>query len=240
MASRRRPPRHGAEGSPPRRALGLLGPILVIAGAAIAAVGTWYAISARPQPGEVIDTFVIDPNAKIVIRGEAGGKRSFVELHEQGTLKWQALIPSYAGAPGRPGVAWSDGAITVRVDRDGGRAEVFAFSRANAARLGALRLAQAREPIHIHPAGPITLTDHVRSYELIGGADWHMLIAIDLGTGEGVWKAELGKSPITAGGVESHAVWVEQAGHRRSFDAKTGRELTPTTGSDSAIGPVRL
>jgi len=112
----------------------------------------------------------------------------------------------------------------VRVDRDGGRAEVFAFTRANAAKLGALRLAQTKEPIHIHREGPITLTDHVRSYELVGGPGWHELIAIDLGSGEGAWKAELGPTPVTAGAVEQAKIWVEQAGKRRWFDAATGRE----------------
>ena len=207
-----------------RRRLGLLGPILVLVGAAVAALGTWYVIKSRPEAGDVIDTFAIGPDAKVVVRAEKGGTRSFLELHEKGVLKWQALIPRYAGAPGRPGVAWSDGAITVRVDRDGGRAEVFAFSRKNSSRLGALRLAQAHEPIHIHSEGPITLTDHVRSYELVGGADWHELIAIDLSTGEGAWKADLGKAPISGGGIAGPNVWLEQAGKRRVFDAKTGRE----------------
>jgi hypothetical protein len=223
-----------------RRRLGLLGPILVLVGAAVAGLGTWYTITARPKAGDVIDTFVIDPNAKIVLRAEQGGKRSFIELHENGQLKWQALIPRYAGAPGRPGVAWSDRAITVRVDRDGGRAEVFAFARATSSKLGALRLAQTKEPIHIHAEGPITLSDHVRSYEVVGGADWHELIAIDLGTGEGVWKAELGKAPITAGGVDGASVWLDQAGKRRAFDGKTGRELGSTSGSSSGSDPVRL
>jgi outer membrane protein assembly factor BamB len=207
-----------------KRFLGWLGPIIVLVGAAIAGVAVWYTIRARPTAGEVIDTIAIGPQAKVVVRHEVGGKNAFLELHENGKLVWQAYIPRYAGAPGRPAIAWSDRAITVRVDRDGGRAEVFAFSRANASKLGALRLAQVKEPIHIHAQGPITLTDHVRSYELIGGADWQQLIAIDLATGEGLWKADLGKDPIAAGGIEAGRVWLEQAGKRRTFDVATGRE----------------
>lgn len=207
------------------RRLGLLGPIIVLVGAAVAGVAVWYMVKARPEAGDVVDTIAIEPNAKLVIRAEAGGgKRSFIELHERGALKWQALIPPYAGAPGRPAVAWNDKAITVRVDRDSGRAEVFAFQRATAAKLGALRLAQTKEPIRIHAHGPITLTDHLRSYELVGGADWNELIAIDLATGEGVWRAELGKTPIATGGIENGRVWLEQGGQRRRFDAVTGRE----------------
>lgn len=207
-----------------RTRLGLLGPIIVLIGAAAAGVAVWYMMVARPKPGAVIDAFVVDPQTKIVVRGEDGGDRSFIELHENGALKWQALIPKYAGAPGRPAVAWSDRAVTVRVDREGGRAEVFAFSRANASKLGMLRLAQAKEPIHVQPEGPITLSDHVRSFELVGGPDWHELIAIDLATGEGAWEADLGKAPITDGGVEGGRVWLVQAGQRRWFDAATGRE----------------
>jgi hypothetical protein len=206
-----------------KRRLGWLGPIIVLVGAIVAVFASWYVLTARPKAGEVIDRIAID-NGEIVIRAEQGGKRSFIELHEKGALKWQALIPPYAGAPGRPAVAWGERAITVRVDRESGRAEVFAFSRLNASRLGALRLAQNHEPIRIHAEGPITLTDHVRSYELVGGAGWHELIAIDLKTGEGVWRAELGNQPITAGGVDNGRVWVEQAGKRRWFAAVTGRE----------------
>lgn len=211
-----------------KRALGLLGPIIVLVGAAAAGVALWYMLRARPEPGAVVDTIALDARSKVVVRREADGVRSFLELHEDGKLKWQALIPPYAGAPGRPAIAWNDRAITVRVDRDGGRAEVFAFTRTNAAKLGALRLAQDKEPIRIHAAGPITLTDQVRSYELVGGADWNALIAIDLASGEGLWKAELGKAPITAGGVEDSKVWLEQAGKRRWFDAATGREEPAT------------
>jgi hypothetical protein len=222
------PAQHQGARSRRSRTLGLLGPILVIVGAITAGFATWYMVNARPKAGDVIDTIAIDDRSKIVIRREQGGDRSFIELHEQGALEWQALIPRYAGAPGRPAVAWNDRAITVRVDRGSGRAEVFAFARENAAKLSALRLAQAHEPIHVHPEGPITLTDHVRSYELVGGPGWHELVAVDLGTGDGAWKADLGAAPITAGGVEGGRVWLEQAGRRRWFDAATGREETVT------------
>src|SRR5690606_14397978 len=118
-----------------RSRLGLLGPILVLIGAAAAGVAAWYFVVAQPKAGAVIDTFVLDPQTKVVVRAEDGGSRSFLELHENGELKWQALIPTYAGEPGRPAVAWSDKAITVRVEREGGRAEVFAFMRDDAAKL---------------------------------------------------------------------------------------------------------
>lgn len=208
--------------------LGLLGPIIVVVGAIVAGVATWYMVHARPKAGDVIDSFAIDDHTKLVVRGEQGGDRSFLELTENGELKWQALIPHYAGAPGRPAVAWSEQAITVRVDRGSGRAEVFAFTRSNASKLGALRLAQAKEPIRTQTQGPITLTDHVRSYELVGGTAGWMLIAIDLANGHGVWEADLGKTPIANGGVAGPKIWLEQAGTRRFFDAATGREDSVT------------
>ena len=203
--------------------LGWLGPAIVIVGAAVAGLAIWFMQTARPVAGEIIDTIAIDARRSIVVRKEASSNRSFIEVRDGSEVKWQALIPPYAGAKGRPAVAWSDAAVTVRVSRDG-RAEVFAFAMNNAHKLGAFRIATEHEPITTHPTGPITLTDHVRAYELVGGADWHQLVAVDIVRGGGVWKVELGKDPITAGGVEPGRVWVEQAGRRRAFDAETGRE----------------
>jgi hypothetical protein len=213
-----------------KKLLGWLGPIIVIVGAAVAGVAIWYMTTARPKAGDVFDTIAIGDDAKVVIRREDGGSRSFLELHEKGALKWQALIPPYAGAPGRPAIAWNDRAITVRVDRGSGRAEVFAFSRAKSNKIGALRLAQDREPIRIHASGPITLTDHRRSFEIVVARDGVLLIAIDLESGEGAWNTELGKTPVDRAGVEGATVWVEQAGKRRVFDAATGREQPATNG----------
>jgi hypothetical protein len=138
-------------------------------------------------------------------------------------VKWQALIPHYAGKPGRPGVAWSDIAITVRVERDA-RAEVFAFLRSNAVKLGGLRLAEEHEPITTQAQGPITLTVHLRSYEIVGGSGWNQIIAIDLHTGKGVWKVDLGPDPVTAGGVDEHGVWLLQGEKRRLLTPATGME----------------
>lgn len=205
------------------RWLGYLGPAILIVGAAAAGAAVWYMEHARPEAGAVIDTIVIDPTHTVVLRAEAGGDRSFIEVHEGDKLKWQALIPHYAGEPGRPAIAWSDVSITVRVER-GPSAEVFAFERGKAAKIGGLRLAVEHEPITTQPTGPITLTDHVRSYELVGGAGWNQIIAIDLHTGKGVWKDDLGPEPITAGGIDEHGIWLQQGQNRRVLDPATGSE----------------
>ena len=202
--------------------LGWLGPVIVLVGAAVAGLAIWFMTSVRPEPGAVIDTIAIDARRSIVLRAEAKSDRSFIELRDGNEVKWQALIPHYAGSKGRPAVAWSEQAVTVRVERNG-RAEVFAFAMENAAKLGAYRIAAEREPIALQP-GPITLTDHVRAYELVGGSDWHRLVAVDILRGGGVWKTELGKDPIQDAGIAGGRVWIEQAGRRRWFDAATGRE----------------
>ena len=170
--------------------------------------------------------------AKVVVRAEEGGDRSFIELHEGGALKWQALIPPYAGRVGAPGIGWSDIAVSVRVVRDG-KAEVFAFARLDATKLGGLHLAKEHGAIR-HPApGPVTLTDQVRAYELVAGDGWTQLVAIDLRLGTILWKQELGPTPVEGGGVEAGAVWIEQAGRRRWFLVFDGREDR----SMSRLGP---
>src|SRR5438309_1631035 len=138
-----------------KRSLGWIGPAIVIVGAAVAGLGVWYMVHARPEAGAVIDEMVMTGETRVVIRAEAGGERAFVELWDAQTLRWQALVPHYAGSAKRRGVAWSSTAITIRVER-GGRAEVFALSTRDAAKLGGFRLAVSHEPIVTPPSGPIT------------------------------------------------------------------------------------
>ena len=198
-----------------------LGPIIFFVGAAAAVLGAWYVLHARPKPGAVIDTIHIDKNAEIVLREEASSDRSFIELHVNGKLEWQALIPHYAGTKGRPAIAWSPEAVTVRIERDG-HAEVFAFAMRDARKLGGYKLAPEHEPITTQAEGPITLADGIRSYEIVGGTDWHQLISVDLASGKGLWKRDLGPAAITDGGVDGSSVWLVQGGKRHLFDAATG------------------
>ena len=89
----------------PRTRLGWLGPAIVLVGAAVAAVGAWYIVHARPAAGDVIDTIAIGDGRSLVVRRETKGDRAFVELREGDEVKWQALVPRYAGRPGSPGIA---------------------------------------------------------------------------------------------------------------------------------------
>jgi hypothetical protein len=95
----------------------------------------------------------------------------------------------------------------------------------DAAKLGGMGLAPDHGPIVEQTEGPVTLTDHVRSYEVVAGPDWHQLVTIELATGKALWKAELGPANVTDGGVADGAVWIAQGSQRRRFDVNSGHEL---------------
>ena len=230
----------GASGpKTPGRRLGWLGPVLVAIGITVAGLGVLYMVRAKPVPGAIIDTIAIDPTASFVIRGEDGGERSFIELHVRnadGTddLRWQALIPHYAGGPGRPAVAWSKAAMSVRVERDN-REDVWALAMDNAQKAGVLHLAPEREPIAPQLAFakpeeatvPLTLHDGVRSYELVGGPGWHEMIAIDLASGKALWKIELGAELVTRAEIVGGQIDLWQGEEHRRINALNGRWYYP-------------
>ncbi|HEY5936725.1 MAG TPA: hypothetical protein VIU61_18885 [Kofleriaceae bacterium] len=206
------------------RRLGFIGPIIVGVGALVAAFGVWWFVMHRPVPGPEIDRITLDPVTALVIREEASSDRSFVELVRNGKLVWRALVPPYAGRRGAPGIAWNADALTVRVMRDN-RAELFALAIRDAAKLGSIRLAPDHGPAVKATRGPVTLTDRVRSYELIEGDGWHQLVSLDLGSGHALWKQELGAQPVDDAGVEGETVWIRQGARTRRFRTLDGIEL---------------
>jgi hypothetical protein len=214
--------------------LGWLGPSVVGVGLVIGGVGAWYIAHAAPVAGDVVDTIAIDGDStsrrapqggpkQVVVRAEAGGDRAFLELHVGDELRWQALIPHYAGSVGRPGIAWGHDVVTVRVER-GGEQEVWALGMADSVKVASLRLATEHEPIAPQRGEPLTLTDHERSYEIVAGVGWHQVVAIDLATGQGVWKRELGAERIEAAKLDGGVLELS-AGRVVRLDAATGRVL---------------
>ena len=202
---------------------GWLGPLIVAIGTAVAGFGLWIMMKNKPTPGVVIDEIKLDDKALVRVRSEASGERAFIELIVSGDLKWQALVPPYAGRPGVPGIAWSEKVLMVRVVRDQ-RAEVFALSMHDASKVGGIHLAPDKGPIKRDGSGPITLTDHVRSYELVSGDGWNQIVGVSLELGKILWKRDLTPAPIESGGIEGGFVWVQQAGAKRWFNAFSGKE----------------
>lgn len=207
--------------------LGWLGPAIVIAGALVAIAGLFVMLRGRPEVGPVLDTLHVDDQRSLVIRAEDGGERNFVELVEGGEVRWRAIVPPYAGRPGAPGIAWGQGAVTVRVIRDD-RAEIFALAQVNATKIGSFKLAPGKGPVKKQTSGPVTLTDHERSYELVVGDGWAEVVAIDLGKGEALWKQDLGAIEIEDAGLEGETLWIQaRGGARRSFGVRDGAERVP-------------
>ena len=187
----------------PKTRLGWLGPAIVLLGLAVGGVAVWYMVTAKPKPGVVVDTVVIDPTAKFVVKSVVGEPdKNFVELLADGGVRWQALVPQYAGGPGRPGIAWNKGAVIVRVIRNK-RAEVFALSMTDAKKLGGFRLAPNHGEILLSGAdtGPIVVSDFIRAYQIVRGPDWNQLVGIDIDSGKGLWRVELGATPVTEAGI---------------------------------------
>ena len=182
--------------------LGWLGPAIVGLGLVVGGAGVWYMIAAKPTPGDVVDEIPVEGTTKLVVRAEKGGDRSFLELMDGDDVRWSALVPHYAGGPERHGVAWGQNVATIRVERDGHQ-EIWVFGMKDSVKLADLRLGVEHEPIQsqAQTTNPLTLTDHNRTYEIVGGKDpkgkaWQLMTAIDL-SGKALWKVELGPEKIT-------------------------------------------
>ena len=157
---------------------------------------------ARPRPGAYLDVLALGGDDAVAIRRERGSERAFVEMIAGARVRWQALVPRYAGispnAISGVGLAASANAVTVRVIRDG-QPELFALSTGDAGKLGSLHLASDRPKSptgHTLPAA-ITLHDGARSYELLGEeGDWTRVAAFDLATGTIAWVRDLDGEPV--------------------------------------------
>lgn len=220
----------------PRRRLGWLGPALLAVGLAAGGTGIWYIRAAKPHPGAVIDTIPIGGGAKIVVSAEEGGDHSFIGVYDGDQLRWQQLIPHYAGRAGRPAVSWSDAGhvLSVRVERDG-RQELWALGLPDGEKGGALFLAPEHEPLMSQldletpedKSLPLSFHDGVRSYELVEGPGWHQIVGIDLPTGKALWKIELGRETVTRVELNGGQIDLYQGEELRRINPFNGRWYYP-------------
>jgi hypothetical protein len=182
----------------PRRASGRwLAPLLLSTGIAIGAVGVWFMLHARPTPGAYYEVFAMDEKRAVALRHEEGSERSFVELVEIGHgVRWQALIPPYAGTPTAPGIAASPNAITIRVRREG-KDWVWALSTENNDKLGEVELIPGAPRAGAHPPAAVTVSDATQSFELTGD-DTHStsVTAIQLADGHPQWRVDVGQGDV--------------------------------------------
>jgi hypothetical protein len=192
----------------PRHRLGWLGPLLVIIGLAGGAFGIWWMQQVRPVAGKVIDAIALGDDAYVVIRDQQGSSRNFLEMIVAGNVKWQTMIPPYAGRLGSPAIGVGPDTLSVRLVRNG-HSEVFGLSISNASKVGSFKIAADR------PASPtghcgkvITLTNGSLSFEVVEGDGWNDIAAVDVTTGVPIWSAKLGAATILDGGFVDDVVWL--------------------------------
>jgi hypothetical protein len=222
-----------------RTVSGTIGPILVAVGVAAGiTAGVWMS-QARPRAGALIDLVAIDGEWAIAVRQEQGGPRSFVELVSSSRGKqWGAYLPPYAGTASAPGVAISELAISVRVNRDG-RAQAWMLSSASASKLGSVTLSGERPAVKSGYSLPglTTLYRDGRSFEIIGELGehpWAELIALDLNVGRILWRTPLPSSQLVGGQIHGDVVAIQLPDRSLTFDAATGRPATLPTGAADA------
>jgi hypothetical protein len=189
-----------------------LAPLLLGLGVAIGSLGVWYAVHARPTAGDYYEVFALDARTAVALRREVGSDRSFVELVELGRgVRWQALIPPYAGRPDAPGIAASQVAITVRVRRDG-KDELWALSTEDADKLGQVELRSGDARAGARAPGVVTVADHVQSFELVGDATHATAVtAILLAEGRAQWRVDLGADGVANAWLDGRALWIRTA-----------------------------
>jgi hypothetical protein len=191
-------------------------------GIAVGILGVWWMSRSRPTAGAYVDVLALGGGAAVAVRHEQGGARSFVDLIDDGTARWSALVPRYADPPAGVGLSATADAIAVRVVR-GGLPELFALSARDAAKLGGIHLALERAPHRTGYTLPAVTTVMAGdwSIEVIGDDPaWAELIAIR--GGGPAWRRELGTGHVDRVTVEGDRVAVLRGATRSLFDLGTG------------------
>lgn len=206
----------------------LLGPLIVITGLAVGALGIWWMKHARPTPGAFVDAIAVEPGAFVAIRQEAHSNNNFVEIHQNDRLQWRALVPTYAGKLGAPAIGLGSETITVRFVR-GGHSEIFGLTIKDARKLGSQGMVKARPASPTgHCGAVVTLTDRRNAYEVMVGDTWNELAAIEVNSGALRWTAKVPSGVISAGYVAEEGVWLTINGKLTGFRTSDGARLSDT------------
>ena len=212
----------------PRRASGRwLAPLLLAAGVAIGGFGVWFMLHARPTPGAYYEVFAMDDRRAVALRHEEGTERSFAELLEIGRgVRWQALIPPYAGRPTAPGIAASPTAVTVRVRREG-KDWVWALSTDDNDKLGEVELILGPTRAGAHPPAVVTVSDATQSFEFAGDESHSTSVtAIRLADGHPQWRSDVGQGDVAAAWLCAPGLCISTPdGTQVVLDRATGQRL---------------
>lgn len=208
----------------PRRRLGWLGPALAFIGIAAGSLGIYVMATSRPKPGPMLDVVAVGERGALVVRSEAHG-RNFVELYEQGAgLRWQALVPPYAGTPTAPGIEPTVRLVNIRVTR-AGRPEVFSLALADSIKVGGLNLGADWAPAehgYALPTGAF-VTSASRSFYAVGDASHGAVYELSRTDGRAQWRYDVGGGLRQIWAIGEDRVGVETtAGEVRVLDATTG------------------
>ncbi|MCE9576371.1 MAG: hypothetical protein K8W52_24700 [Deltaproteobacteria bacterium] len=225
---------------PPRASGKWLAPTLLGIGVTVGVLGIWVMVSARVHAGAYFEVLATDGPYAVALRHQDDSPRVFLELIEIGHgVRWQAMVPPYAGTPTAPGLAASPNAITVRVRRDG-RDELWAMATRDAEKLGQLGLEPGAAAPGVLPPAVVTVADNVQSFEFAGAPDRATtIVGIELAIGSPKWRIELGKVSVRGAWLDDKTLWIDTGAAPLAIDRATGKTVDRTPGPHDAGAAMR-
>lgn len=225
---------------PPRASGKWLAPTVLGIGVTVGVLGIWVMVRSRVHAGAYFEVLATDGPYAVALRHQDDSSRDFLELVEIGHgVRWQALVPLYAGTPTAPGLAASPNAITVRVRRDG-RDELWAMSTRDAEKLGQLGLEPGAEAPGVRPPAVVTVADAVQSFEFAGAPDRATtIVGIELANGAPKWRIELGSVTVRGAWLDDTTLWIDTGAAPMGIDRATGKTVARTPGPHDAGAAMR-
>ncbi len=225
----------------PTRASGKwLAPTLLAIGLAVGGLGVWVMVSSRVHAGAYFEVLATDGPYAVALRHHDDSPRAFLELIEIGHgVRWQAMVPPYAGTPTAPGLAASPTAITVRIRRDG-RDELWAMSTRDAEKLGQPGLVPGAPAPGVQPPAVVTVADSVQSFEFAGAVDHETsVVGIELAVGAPKWRIELGKVSVRGAWLDAKTLWIDTGAAPLGIDRATGKAVAGAPAPRDAAAAMR-